>query len=157
MRYYCDDTFRKDDDIKWNHLLDYAFDLADHVEFNILHVGQKYPSEIESLLGDLVERKHKRDKIYATDESIRFKLTDSLKNFIKSKKYNDWNNYFLEDISFIKHNLEFMATITHENYIILQMTEDLRDDLNNKNFDFCFDWGAIPNNKFQKDKKTKRN
>jgi hypothetical protein len=35
-KYYCDRSFKEDDDIKWNMLLDYVFPLCDRVNFNIL-------------------------------------------------------------------------------------------------------------------------
>ena len=71
-------------------------------------------------------------------------MTDKLKGFIKSKKYYEWYNFFLEDVSFIKDNVEFMATITHENYVILQMTEIQRNNLNINGYNFWSDWGVNP-------------
>ena len=48
----------------------------------------------------------------------------------------------LEDISFLRQNSEFLGTISHENYIVLQMTEDERQSWNKKGFNFEFDWGV---------------
>jgi hypothetical protein len=142
-KYYCDDSVKKNDNEKWNYLLNYSFQIADAVEFNLLFRNQKLPNEIQSLFVDLIEKKKDTNKIYFSGESLKFRLTDRIKDFIKSKKYSDWKNYYLEDISFIKGTTEFFATITHENYIILQMTQSQRSELNQNGFNFWCEWDSV--------------
>ena len=41
MKFYCDESLKKDDKGKADELLSYAFGLADHVEFNILYKDER--------------------------------------------------------------------------------------------------------------------
>lgn len=143
-RYFCDDTFKNEDYDKWSYLLDYAFDKADQVEFNILYPDSDLTKLLADLSTDFIGRGKRTDKIYRSGQFIRYHLTDRTKNFIKSKKYSDWRSYLFEDISFLKNGKEFFATITHENYVILQLTEEQRSILNKKGFNFQYDWGIDP-------------
>jgi len=61
-----------------------------------------------------------------------------------SKKYAIWLNYNLEDIALLQNGKEILSTITHENYVIMLMTESQRNELNNNGFGFFSDWGAAP-------------
>jgi hypothetical protein len=133
---YLDRSFKNDDDIKWQYLLSFAFDLAEEVSFNILSRKKELPQEIKDLYPDLILRETNFKKLYPTKNSISFNLTERLKTFILSKSYSDWNNYYLEDISFYKNNQEFFATITHENYIVIIVDENQIKDLNTKGFRF---------------------
>ena len=144
LKYYCDDTFKRDDDEKWNYLLDYAFKIADEVEFNILYSDHELTPEIEALSEDLIEKQKRKNKIYPSGYSLRYRLTDKLKEFIKSKRYSDWEGYNLEDASFLKNGTEFLATVTHENQVILQCSEGQRNTLKEKGFNFWCDWGNDP-------------
>jgi len=92
----------------------------------------------------MVEKSKIRNKIYPSGHSLKYRLTNSVKDFIRSKQCDEWNNYNLEDISFLKDDKEFLATITHENQIILQTTEKQRNELKEKGFDFWCDWGDNP-------------
>ena len=139
LKFYCYDSFQKDDEAKWQYLLDYAFQKADEIKFNILYSDQQLAPEIENLADNIVEKGKRSNKINSGNY-LKFKLTDQVKNFIKSKKYADWLNFNLEDISFLSNEKEFFVTITHENYIILELTEKQRKELRNKGFDFWCEW-----------------
>jgi DNA-binding LytR/AlgR family response regulator len=158
LRYYCDDTLKTNDNDKWQYLINYAFKKADTVEFNILNSNQELTPEIEALSNDLIEKSERRNKIYPSGSYLRYKLTDNIKNFIKAKQYKDWYNYNIEDISFLKNDKEFLATITHENYVILQSTEEQREQLKEEGFNFWCDWGVDPaaENKKRTQERTKR-
>ncbi len=144
LKYYCDESLKDDESVKWTYLLDYAFGNADEVEFNILDSDDEL-EKITSDFSDYITNKGKRkNKIYASGQFIRFKLTEKVKEFIKDKSYADWAGKNLEDISFLKNGKEFFATISHENYVILQMTEQQKTDLNNKGFNFEWDFGVDP-------------
>jgi hypothetical protein len=144
-RYYCDDSLKYGEEEKWQYLLDYAFEKAEFVEFNVLYSNQEITSEIESLSEFLVEKNKRAEKIYSNGNYfVRYELSDELKEFIKSKKYRDWNGYNYEDISFVKNGKEFFATNTHENLIIIEMNKNLKEKLTEKKFDFWCDWGKNP-------------
>ena len=144
-RYYCHDSLKNEEEEKWQYLLDYAFDKADFVEFNLLYLNQQITPEIEALSKDLVEKSKRKRKIYSNGNYyVRYILSDKVKEFIKSKRYGDWRGYNYEDISFVKDGKEFLATNTHENLIILKMDHLFRDKLSEKGFDFWCDWGTTP-------------
>jgi hypothetical protein len=144
-RFYCDDSLKYGEEEKWKYLLEYAFEKADFVEFNILYSNQEITNEIESLSEFLVEKSKRSEKIYANGNYfVRYELTDKLKEFIKSKKYEDWNGFNYEDISFVKNGKEFFATNTHENLVIMEMNKALKEKLTKKGFDFWCDWGINP-------------
>ncbi len=147
-KYYCDDSLKNGENEKWQYLLNYAFEKAEFVEFNILYSNQEITSEIEALSKSLVEKSKRTDKIYANGNYfVRYILSNELKEFIKSKKYGDWEGYNYEDISFIKDGKEFLATNTHENLIIIKMNKNLKAELTEKGFDFWCNWGINPENK----------
>jgi hypothetical protein len=142
-RFYCDDSLKKNEKEKTDDLLTYAFRLADSVEFNILYSDdKKLEKTIEPIKDDLLVRGKRFDKIYSGTEYIRFGLSDKVKQFIREKGIHGWRNTQLEDISFLQQDLEFLATVSHENYVILQMTEDERKSWNGKGFNFAFDYGV---------------
>ncbi|MEJ8755712.1 hypothetical protein WG947_01780 [Pontibacter sp. H259] len=123
-------------DKKWYDLLNTYLEKADFAEFNILYDSRKLNPELESLEPDLVEELERKNKIYSSRMSRRYRLSDRVKKFILSKPYKDWNNYQFEDLSLIKNGIEIFATITHENYIFAQMSDEERDRLNEQGYDF---------------------
>ncbi len=144
-KFYCDESLKADDKTKTEELLNYVFGIADHVEFNILYKDEKeLEAKIKIIKDDLIYRGKRSDKIYRSGEYIRFRLTDKVKDFVRQRGIIGWTNTQLEDISFLRQNFEFLGTISHENYIILQMTEDERSSWNKKGFNFEFDWGVDP-------------
>lgn len=136
MRYYCDATFEPDDDKKWIQLLDWAFSKCNTVEFNILRKGYDAVQEIKELSEFLIRKGKKREKIFSSGYSVEYLLNDNLKSFINSRKYSDWRNYYFEDVAFLQDGREILSTITHENYIIMLMTETEQKKLNDKGFKF---------------------
>jgi hypothetical protein len=141
-RFYCDESLKASEKDKTDDLLNYAFMLADSVEFNILYRDdKKLERTIEMIKDDILARGERFDKIYNGIEYIRFKLTDKVKDFVNRKGILGWRNSQLEDISFLHDNFEFLGTVTHENYVILQMTEDERNSWNSRGFNFVFDYG----------------
>jgi hypothetical protein len=61
IKYYCDNSFHKYEKNKWEYLLDYIFNQADQVEFNILRYNEPVPTEISAISDDLIgfdKRKH---------------------------------------------------------------------------------------------------
>jgi hypothetical protein len=143
MRFWCDESIARKDNDKIECILDYAFSLADEVEFNILYEGDKELFRtIHSIQSDIIKRGQRFDKIYNGVEFIRFTLTDKVKTFVKANGLFGWTNSQLEDISFLRNGFEFLGTISHENFLILQMTDDQRRTFNDKGFNFVYDYGA---------------
>ena len=152
-KFYLDDkTMKESDQKKWSYLLDYAFGKADMVEFNILYTDTALKKILTDFADDLIDKGKRRNKIYASGHYVRFRLTDKIKDFIKSKEYRDWYNSNLEDISFLLENHEFFATITHEDYVIIQMTDKHREIFNKRGFSFLDIWEPVFNGHDKKDK-----
>ncbi len=151
MRYYCDCSFNKNDDDKWFYLLDLAFIRCDTVEFNILLKEYNTVPKIIELSKYLIRKSKKKEKIFFSGYSVEYLLNDSLKSFIKSKRYIDWQNYYFEDIALLQNGKEILSTITHENYVIMFIDKNQKNELNNKGYNFSTDWGTQP---FKRIKRT---
>lgn len=135
-KYYIDVTLRFNHQFndKWLSLLDLILPDADKIAFNIFYPKKQLTSFINNWQEEFIERARGKTKIYSSGEYIIFKLSDKLREFVLSKKINDWNNYGLEDISFIKNDNEILATITHESYIYLLTSEVQSAKLNSMGF-----------------------
>ena len=143
MRFWCDESVGRKDKDKIEHILDYAFNLADEVEFNILYSGDReLLNAIEQIQSDVIQRGQRFDKIYTGVEFVRFRLTDKVKSFVKTKGLFGWTNTQLEDISFLRAGFEFLGTVSHENHLILQMTDEQRKTFNENGFNFEYDYGT---------------
>ena len=140
--YYCDSTFDQEDNNKWQKLVNVAVSSCDYIEFNILKKDYSNVKEISDISDALIEKHKRKNKIYPSGYCLRYKLCEKVIAFIKSKDYVAWNNYYLEDPSFIKDDLEILSTITHENYVIMLMASDEQKKLNKEGFNFAY-WGDI--------------
>ncbi|MBK8390720.1 MAG: hypothetical protein IPL23_16150 [Saprospiraceae bacterium] len=134
MKYALTETLT--DHNMWIELLKMKWNEAEFVEFNTLFKYDLLNLELEELKIDLVAEGKRKDKIYASGKFRRYKITDSIKNFVWHKEYLTWKNYQFEDLSLLKNNVEILATITHENYIFISISEQERVVLNEKGYDF---------------------
>lgn len=141
-KYYCDSSFTQEDKRKWIFLLKTIIPLSDEVCFNALFKNYKDINEIAILAEDLIFEGKIKNKIYSSGISLKYKLSSKLQRFIKSKLYGEWYNYHLEDISFFANGKEILATITHENHIIMLLDEKERMTLNNEGLNFDEAWNG---------------
>lgn len=139
-KYYADRTLKKTDQLKWIFLIDFAIETAEEIEFNIFRKSNEYYALIDNFEKDILVQGIRKDKIYHSGEFIRLKRSEGLINYIKTKPYSRWYSNDLQDISFLKNGVEFFATITHENHVILKMSESKRAELNKMGFDFEYAW-----------------
>lgn len=121
---------------KWIAILTHYLEQADSAEFNTLYDPTNLNQELESLKADLTEEGERTDKIYPSGIYRRYRLSERVREFILSKPYKDWSNYQFEDLSLMKDGAEILATITHENYVFAQMTEEERKEFNEKGYEF---------------------
>ncbi|WP_075603019.1 hypothetical protein [Saccharicrinis aurantiacus] len=140
--YYGDSTFCQEHNDRWQKLVNIAVSNCDSIEFNILKKDYSNVKEISDLSDSFIEIQKRKEKIYPSGYCIKYKLSEKVIAFVKSKNYADWKNYYLEDLSFIRDNLEILSTITHENYVIMLMTADEQKKFNNEGFNFIY-WGDI--------------
>jgi hypothetical protein len=151
LKYYCCDEF---DSWSWKYLLRQVFPKSSFVEFNQLNIKENLPSELY-WMEEFRLNKVSEHKIYKSGTQHRFQLTSKIKNFILSKEYQEWCNTYFEDMSFFNEDeIELLATVSHENYVIKFMTEHERSDLKNKGINFWSDWGTLEE---QKTKSSSRN
>lgn len=137
-KYYCDSSAKTDE--QWKYLLGLVLELSDMVEFNILFrkykssIEEEFPNESYKIIDTRI------GKIYQIGKIIQIQLSDTVKRYILQKDYTDWKNYFIEDVCFLSKGKEILSTVSHENYIIMPLSEDQRQELNNKGFDFDMEW-----------------
>lgn len=134
MTYFIDETIKEDKE--WKKLLKQVIDDCDMVELNILH--RKFKKMIDSNIFKQCQIITKLDynKIYFNGSFLRCYLDEDIKEFLLNKPYESWINYPLEDVSLLKGKNEILATITHENYVIMRLTEEERNKLNIEGFHF---------------------
>ena len=100
----------------WSCILEICISISDKARFNILYFPEN--EEYYRVLKNIESYYLYSKKLYKGTRSIEFNINDLSINFIKSLNFNNLKNNFLEDISFLKDDEEFLATITHEGYII---------------------------------------
>ena len=131
---------KPNDQDKWLFLLDYSIEIAEEVEFNVFRKSKDFNDFLKTFYDEIVDQVRHKDKIYFSKEMIRFKLSKNLIEYIKEKTYSSWYNNFIEDISFLKDGVEFFAAITHENYIIMRLSDATREQFNKQGFNFEMSW-----------------
>ena len=134
MKYSLMDSFKNHE--KWLELLRLKMKEADYVEFNTLYAYNDLLPELAALKEDLVSEGRRKNKIYPSGKYRRYRLTEKMKDFIFSRSYTSWSGYQFEDLSLLKGEVEILASITHENYIFIQTTEEERKELNKAGYDF---------------------
>ena len=139
-KYYVDSSLKTDNQDKWVRLLDLYLPLANEIEFNILNKTAEFFDFTDLFKSEIVSQGKRKDKIYHYKEYIRLRKSEELVNYLRTKPYSSWTNYCLEDLSLIKGGVEFFATITHENYIIIKLSGPDRERLNKEGFDFNIEW-----------------
>lgn len=128
------DQIKEDD--KWSFLLNLYLPTSNSIEFNVLMLNDDLVELLTQFHSDFIARGKRKDKIYSSGEFVRFKLSDDLKRYIKSKTFKDWYNYCLEDMSLLKEEKELLASITHEEQVYLLLSEDEAQNLNTLGYNF---------------------
>lgn len=136
-KYYIDNSI---DQQKWEAIVAEALSMADAVEFNYLYKKKKVPPEVAILKDEVIADGVRKDKVYPAGEFIRYRLGKEVIDFVRSKELSHWQNFPLEDISFLKDGIEFLATVSHEGYVVLLMTEEEKETRNSQGFHFDFEW-----------------
>jgi hypothetical protein len=138
MKYYCDSSLNSDE--KWKHLLNNIVKISDTVEFNVLQMNYADVLDNELLKEGYSIMDYPDGKLYSSGKCIQFPLTENVKNFVLLKSYADWYNFCIEDPSFRSGGKELLATVTHENYVIMLLSEKQREELNIQGFEFEIEW-----------------
>lgn len=105
---------------KWEDVLNYVLPRATHVEFNILYSDAELNQFLEKYKDAVVEIFKRKKKIYASGKVLRLELSDKVHEFVRSRSFEEYKNWILEDPSFYIDDKEVIATISHEDQIYLR-------------------------------------
>lgn len=98
----------------WSAILQRCISISDKICFNILYQS----SDLFPVASRLKFQNYVGDKIYETGNSIICDVNQKTSEFAISLGFANKAHYFIEDVSLYINNIEFLATITHESYII---------------------------------------
>ncbi len=122
-----------EDSLLWQFIIKKTVEFAEVVEFNILYEDEEILLFIEEYFSDYIGENISKEKFYKTGKSIRFKISEKMKSFLRQQSFSYWYNKSLEDPSFFCKDKEILATITHEDLLVLEIDyyKDLGDILDN--------------------------
>ncbi|MEZ4986492.1 MAG: hypothetical protein R2795_15885 [Saprospiraceae bacterium] len=105
----------------WEVLVARALIHSDTIKFNILYHLTKEDEEFLQGLGGSVTEGVRSDKFYATSKIVVFSSKEIEQKMIEFlKNFGYWKNKFIEDPSFWKQNEEILASITHEELVMVE-------------------------------------
>ncbi|WP_170254890.1 hypothetical protein, partial [Phaeodactylibacter luteus] len=109
-----------------------ALSHSDVIKFNILYNDKELECFISGLKGAAKIEKS-CNKFYFTGETLSLVLEGCDVEVLSSlKKFDYWENKFIEDPSFWKGDNELLASITHEDLVMVDMSyfEGMVESLN---------------------------
>lgn len=119
---------------KWSLVLDFAFSKADSVAFNVLFEDEVFGMITRRFGNDLVGVFDEQHKFYQSGRVVKFRLSDEVKQWTYSKKFDEWTNTAFEDVSFWDGTSEIVATISHETMVVLRLSNEERMSFMMKGF-----------------------
>jgi hypothetical protein len=129
------------DESKWEKVLEYAIPKATHFAFNILYSNMELNDFLIKYRDSIIEITKNKEKVYKSGRVLKMRKTDLSIELLNNMLFFGFKNYFIEDPSFYIDDKEFIASITHEDQILLN--EELVDLTFFKKFDL--------ENKFKKE------
>lgn len=126
-------------DKHWDILINLIINQAEFIEFNILWNDWLFQKEFILLRKFKVGEYEKKKKIFQSNKSVRYKNTEEIKKWVLSKKFSDWKDHYIEDPSFIRKDIEFLASRSNKNRIALLLSEPEREYLISQGLDIWFE------------------
>jgi hypothetical protein len=126
-------------DRHWGLLINLVINQAEFVEFNILWHDWMMQKEFILLRKYKVKEYEKRKKIFGSNKSVRYKNTSEIKEWVLSKNFSYWRNHFVEDPSFIRKDIEFLACRSNKDRIAILISEQEREYLISQGLDIWFE------------------
>lgn len=120
-------------DINWSLINNYCLENCDYIEFNVLYEGDELDEFIRPFRKSYIQT-HTNDSksnFVKGTLSMQFKLDSDLKMFLRDKPFHFFLNKPIEDITYYVLGKELVATITHENLIMLNV-----NNIDSESFDF---------------------
>ena len=135
MNYYCHDNFEKLPATAWQLVLEQTLVIATHMEISRVFAEGQLPQALAAAMVPVPL--HIKRPYVATH---RFILTPAVIAEVRAKSYNEWNNYEAEDPAFYQEDVLLLGTITHEDYVVMRLSESERMILKNQGIDFWCNW-----------------
>lgn len=123
----------------WDLLINLVIDQAEYIEFNILWNDWMLQKEFIKLRKYKEKEFEKRKKLFLSNKSVRYKNTPEFKEYFLSKKFTDWQHHYIEDPSFIRKGVEFLACRSNKGRIVLLISEEEREYLISQGLDIWFE------------------
>lgn len=126
-------------DKHWDLLINLVINQAEFIEFNILWHDWMLQKEFIILRKFKIKEYEKRKKIFSSNKSVRYKNTPEIKEWILSKSFSYWKNHYVEDPSFIRKDIEFLACRSNKDRIAILISEQEREYLISQGLDIWFE------------------
>ncbi len=120
---------------QWTELVQFFLPLADSAEFNFLYRPLANEVQLEQVLPNIIWQHRVNSGLYPGYKA-HYKLTDDVIKFIIGRTFEDWSNFFFEDVALVKGKVELLATITHEKYIVCLLDSKQLSTFESRGFDF---------------------
>ena len=132
MKYYYHESFGDLPSGSWIILLDKILTQASHLEICTSFSRAALPNAFKTAKISLPEN---IDRVYTATQ--RFRLTSAVVSEVRSREYLSWDSNDLEDPAFYQNDVLLLGTISHEDLVVIILSESERIDLNNSGFSFC--------------------
>ena len=132
--YFCDDNFSSQPR-PWAALLAQVLPKANYLELNRFLLLGPLPDLFREARVALPQQ---AKRVYKATH--RFWLTPTLRAYCLALPYSGWQNGDFEDPAFYQDDQLLVGTITHENYVVLQLSETEKALLNEQGYDFRSQW-----------------
>lgn len=138
MKKYYIYQLGKNKDSQWDFIKKSALKIADSMTFNPLWPNWYLQDELNPFRQNIFEPQE-FNRILQGNKAVNLKLSNDLSDFVTSKNFDFWKNYYLEDPSFAKGKTEFIAVRSRKEQVIMLLSEKEREVLISKGFDVWFD------------------
>jgi hypothetical protein len=131
VKYYCQKNFEDLPKQSWALLIDKVLVEATHLEVSMIFSEIAFSRAFINALTYLPENIH---RVYAATH--RFQLTSAVVTEVRNIEYLSWDSDKLENPAFYQNDILFLGTISHEDLVIMLLSEPDRNELNSMGFSF---------------------
>ncbi|NVO83504.1 hypothetical protein [Hymenobacter terrestris] len=128
--YFLDDSFSQRAHM-WPALLAWVLPEANYLELNRFLLKGPLPDMLREAQ---MTRPQQIARIFGATH--RFWLTPALRTYCQTLAYGDWQEGDFEDPAFYHDDQLLLATISHEDHVVMQLNETEKALLNEQGFDF---------------------
>ncbi|MBT2558899.1 hypothetical protein J7E24_13975 [Hymenobacter sp. ISL-91] len=132
--YFLDDKFSQRAH-QWAALLARVLPQVNYLELNKFLLQGPLPDMLQEAAVELPQQVTR-----AYGATHRFWLTPALRAYCQTLAYDDWRAGDFEDPAFYHDDQLLLGTISHEDYVMLQLHETEKALLNEQGFNFWCQW-----------------